>query len=225
MKIIIVEDDQRVSDFLQRGLTEEGFNVTVTRNGHSALEFCELYNFDLMILDLMIPGINGIDVCKTLRNNGNSMSIIMLTARDALDSRLQGFNAGADDYISKPFAFEELLARIRAILRRNQQKLQNEIIKVGVIELDIYRHKVSVNGKNIDLTSKEFRLLEFLIRNKGRVLSHALILQDVWEIDSYPDTNIIDVYIHRLRKKLGFGKENTYIRTIRGSGYLLSDQL
>ena len=223
MKIIIVEDDLRVSDFLQRGLTEEGFNVTVTRNGNSALEFCELYNFDLMILDLMIPGINGIEVCRKLRTNGNTMSIIMLTAKDALDSRLQGFNAGADDYISKPFSFEELLARIRAILRRNQQKLQNEILKVGAIELDMYRHKVSVNGKSTELTSKEFRLLEFLIRNKGRVLSHALILQDVWEIDSYPDTNIIDVYIHRLRKKLNPGKEDNYIRTIRGSGYIMDD--
>ncbi len=222
MKILVVEDEERVAQFIQKGLREEGHAVDVSHDGEDGEFLAEVNDYDLIILDLMLPKKNGITVCKELRANGVNTPVLMLTARDSVEDKVRGLDAGADDYLPKPFAFEELLARVRALLRR-QSESRTPTLKVGDLELDPISRRVTRAGKPIRLTTKEYALLEYLMRNAGKVLSRTLIGEHVWDMNFDPESNVIDVYISHLRAKIDKGFDKPLLHTLRGQGYLLSD--
>ena len=219
MKILLVEDDEGIANFLKKGLREESYIVDHTINGSEALYMLEVNQYDLMLLDVMIPGHNGFEVCQILRNKNINIPIIMLTAKDSIIDKVTGLNHGADDYISKPFSFEELLARIKVQLRR--KSTNSNILIVGDLEIDTNRRKVSRVNKLITLTSKEYALLELLARNRGDILSETIINENLSDMNSSSMSNIINVYIYRLRNKIDKNFENKLIHTIRGTGYML----
>ncbi len=218
MRILIVEDEKKIADFLKRGFKEEGHVVEVVVDGLKAQSQAEANEYDLIILDLMIPGQDGLTVCKKIREKGSTVPIIMLTAKDQLKNKVEGLDAGADDYVTKPFAFEELLARVRAVVRKAGAG-RAALIKEDDLEIDPVTHKVKRGGVNIDLTSKEYALLEYLARNNGKVITRTMISEHVWDIDFDTGTNIIDVYINYLRKKIDSGHTEKLIQTVRGRGY------
>ncbi len=218
MRILIVEDEKKIAAFLKRGFKEEGYVVEVAEDGLKAQSLAEANEYDLIILDLMIPGQDGLAVCRNLREKGNAVPIIMLTAKDQLKNKVEGLDAGADDYVTKPFAFEELLARVRAVVRKAGSS-RAALIKADNLEIDPVTHKVKRGGENIDLTSKEYALLEYLARNNGKVITRTMISEHVWDIDFDTGTNIIDVYINYLRKKIDSGHSKKLIQTMRGRGY------
>jgi DNA-binding response OmpR family regulator len=218
MRILIVEDDKKVAGFLQKGLEEEHYAVDVCRNGHDALYFAMTNEYDVIILDLMLPGKDGITVCRELRKKDVLTPIIMLTARDSVEDKVDGLSEGADDYLTKPFSFEELLARVRALMRRSQA-YKTGTLKAGPLELDPFERKVILKGKLVELTGKEYSLLEYLLRNKGRVLSPSKIIEHVWDMDSVGDRNILNVYINHLREKIDKSAGINLIQTVRGFGY------
>ncbi|TLS68684.1 response regulator [Mariprofundus erugo] len=222
MKILVVEDEERVAHFIQKGLKEEGHAVDVSYDGEDGEFLAEVNDYDLIILDLMLPKKNGIVVCRELRASGVSTPVLMLTARDSVEDKVRGLDAGADDYLAKPFAFEELLARVRALLRRKSES-KSPILKVGDLELDPISRRVSREGSSIRLTTKEYALLEYLMRNPGKVLSRTLIGEHVWDMNFDPESNVIDVYISHLRSKIDKGFEQQLLHTLRGQGYLLTD--
>ncbi len=223
MKILVVEDEERVAQFIQKGLREEGHAVDVSHDGEDGEFLAEVNDYDLIILDLMLPKKNGITVCKELRANGVNTPVLMLTARDSVEDKVRGLDAGADDYLPKPFAFEELLARVRALLRR-QSETRAPTLKVGDLELDPISRRVTRAGRPIRLTTKEYALLEYLMRNAGKVLSRTLIGEHVWDMNFDPESNVIDVYISHLRAKIDKGFDRPLLHTLRGQGYLLSDE-
>ena len=220
MRILVIEDEKKIADFIKRGLKEEGYAVDLAIDGENGLFLATTNDYDLILLDLMLPKIDGITVCKRLREEKNPSPIIMLTAKDALKDKVTGLDAGADDYLTKPFAFEELLARIRAILRKKGER-QATKLEVDDLSLDLYTHKVTRSGKEIELTSKEYTLLEYLMRNAGKVVTRTMISEHVWDIDFDTFTNVIDVYINYLRNKIDSGAKKKLIQTVRGRGYIL----
>ena len=222
MRILIVEDEHKISAYLKRGLEEQGYAVDTAFTGIEALDWVQAAPYDLIILDIMLPEIDGITLCRELRVRGMRMPILMLTARDAIDDRVTGLDAGADDYLIKPFSFNELLARVRALLRRNQDAPKVTTLQVGDLVLDTLARRVSREGKRIDLTPKEYAILEFLMREKGRVLTRTQIAEHVWNYEVYNQSNIVDVYIRNLRRKVDDGYQLKLIRTVRGVGYQIS---
>lgn len=223
MKLLIVEDEPKVSAFLNQGLSEQGFETDVVYDGQMALKMAQRNAYDLILLDIIIPYINGIELCKGIKEIHPNVPIIMLTALGTTDDKLTGFDAGADDYLVKPFEFKELLARIRALLKRStgQPSVSNKI-KVADLELDLDKKRASRNSKVIELTAKEFSLLEYLMRHKGRVISRAEIAEHVWEVTFDTGTNVVDVYVNLLRKKVDKDFDTKLIHTKIGSGYILN---
>jgi len=222
MKILLVEDEERVAQFIQKGLKEEGHAVDVFYDGEEGAFYAEVNEYDLILLDLMLPKKNGITVCREIRERGIITPVLMLTARDSIEDRVRGLDAGADDYLVKPFAFEELLARVRALLRRRSES-KTPTLQLADLELNPISRQVMRNGKNIRLTTKEYALLEYLLRNQNKVLSRTRIGEHVWDMNFDPESNVIDVYISHLRNKIDKGHDVTLLHTIRGQGYLLSD--
>jgi two-component system copper resistance phosphate regulon response regulator CusR len=219
MRILLIEDERRIADFIARGLEGSGYNVDIAENGQQALARIADAAYDLLILDLMLPDMDGLLVLEKIRNRKVSQPILILSARASLDDRVKGLDLGADDYLVKPFAFVELLARVRALLRRGQAA--PERLQVGDLTLDCVRRKVSRSGVHIELAPKEFGILEYLMRNKGRPLSRGMIVEHVWEMDYTGLTNIVDVYIRHLRGKIDDNWPEKLIRTVRGIGYMI----
>ena len=220
MRLLLVEDDPRIAHFLSRGLQEQSYAVDVAGNGDDALYQVEINDYDLIILDIMIPGQDGFVVCRSLRSLDKRMPILMLTARDAVDDRILGLDSGADDYLTKPFEFGELLARLRALLRRPKDLRPSQIV-VGDLELDTAAQTARRGSRSISLTAKEYALLEFLARNANRVVGRSEIAEHVWDESFDPFSNLIEVYVNRLRRKLGEQDGKPLVQTRRGSGYIL----
>jgi len=220
MKVLVVEDDRTVGEYVRRGLEEQLYQAELVDNGAEALDLISGGKYDLVVLDLRLPGMNGVEVVRTLRDRGIAVPILVLTAQDSVDTKVQALRAGADDYVTKPFAFEELLARVEALGRRPQQ-MRSPIFQVADLELDSALREVRRAGRRIDITPKEFTVLEYLIRHQGRVMSRTLITEYAWDYHFDPGTNIVDVVINRLRKKIDHGHEPKLLHTVRGVGYVL----
>ena len=221
MKILIVEDEPKTGDYLRQGLREAGFTVELATNGVDGLHLATQGDHDLVILDVMLPGMDGWQVLKTLRSQGRHMPVLFLTARDQVEDRVKGLELGADDYLVKPFSFSELLARVRTVLRRGRAGLDAAMLTVADLELDLLRRRATRAGKRIDLTAKEYALLELLMRRQGEVLPRSLIASQVWDMNFDSDTNVIEVAMRRLRGKVDDGFEPRLIQTVRGMGYVL----
>ena len=220
MKILIIEDDRTVGQYVLRGLEEQQYHPELVTDGLDALKAASHGHYDLLILDLRLPGMTGLEVLRTLRDRGNTTPILVLTAQDAVDFKVQALRAGADDYVTKPFAFEELLARVEALGRRPKQ-LAPKTLRAGDLELDPGSREVTRAGRPIELTPKEYAVLEYLMRHPGRVMSRTLITEYAWDYHFDPGTNIVDVVINRLRKKIDAGQPAKLIQTVRGVGYVL----
>ena len=220
MKILIVEDEPKTGDYLRQGLAEAGFVVDLARDGLDGLHLGLNGDYDLVVLDVMLPTLDGWGVLQTLRRSGREMPVLFLTARDQVEDRVRGLELGADDYLVKPFAFSELLARVRTLLRRSRNK-EPELLRAADLELDLLRRRVSRAGQRIELTAKEFALLELLLRRQGEVLPRSLIASQVWDMNFDSDTNVIEVAVRRLRAKVDDPFEPKLIRTVRGMGYVL----
>jgi two-component system copper resistance phosphate regulon response regulator CusR len=220
MRILIVEDEKKTTAYLKKGLSENGFIVDVAEQGELGLRLARTANYDLVILDIMLPKRDGWSIITELRRNGKVTPVLFLTARDSVHDRVKGLELGADDYLVKPFAFSELLARVRSILRRRPVR-QSEILRIADLEIDLLRHKAMRGGKRLDLTQKEFALLSVLARRTGEVLSRTLIAEQIWDMNFGSDTNVVDVAIRRLRSKVDDPFPKKLIHTIRGVGYVL----
>jgi len=224
LSILLVEDEKKIADVLKKGLSEQQFHVEVAYDGLIGKKLFEAYPFHLIILDLNLPGINGYELCKFIRNRNEKIPIIMLTALDTTDDKIEGFEAGADDYIVKPFDFKELPVRMKALLKRIYQQVQtSNALRVGDLVMNLDSKEVTRSGKVINLTAKEFQLLEYLVRNKNRVVSRMDIALNVWDIDFDTKTNVIDVYVNFLRRKLEKDASPRLIHTQVGMGYILKD--
>jgi len=221
MKILIVEDEPKTGDYLKQGLLEAGFLVDLVRDGTDGLHQALTEPYDLAILDVMLPGLDGWSVLGGIRRAGSDMPVLFLSAHDQVADRVKGLELGADDYLVKPFAFSELLARVRTLLRRGSKVAAAEVLRAADLELDVLRRRVSRAGRRIDLTAKEFALLELLLRRQGEVLPRSLIASQVWDMNFDSDTNVIEVAVRRLRAKIDDSFEPKLIRTARGMGYVL----
>jgi DNA-binding response OmpR family regulator len=225
MRVLIVEDQPNVSNYVKRALEEQGYAVDLARTGREALEWAEVVKFDLIVLDIMLPEIDGITVCRRLRSQGNQAAILMLTARDTVDDRVTGLDAGADDYIVKPFELKELLARLRALARRRTgQGESRNYLQVADLTMDTRTRRVLRGNKLIDLTNKEYAVLACLMREPERILTRTEIAESVWNYDVYNQSNVVDVYIRNLRRKIDDPFDLKLIHTVRGAGYRLSPQ-
>lgn len=222
MRVLLVEDDDRIAAFVAKGLRENSYAVDAASDGYEATYMSSINSYDLFILDVNLPKQDGFEVCRQLRESGNNKPILMLTARDSVEDRISGLDTGADDYLTKPFAFDELLARLRALLRR-QNEIRSPQIVVADLQIDTMSRTVQRGGKHIELTTKEYSLIEFLAINKGRVVGREEISEHVWDDSFDPFSNLIEVYIKRLRSKLDEGYEMQLIHTRRGAGYILND--
>jgi two-component system, OmpR family, copper resistance phosphate regulon response regulator CusR len=220
MKILVVEDEEKTRAYLRSGLIESGFVVDATRRGDEGLFLAQTENYDLLILDVMLPGKDGWQILSEIRRTGNQVPVLFLTARDTVDDRVKGLAMGADDYLIKPFAFSELLERVRSILRRGPTR-QPDVLRIADLEIDLIRRKVMRSGKQIELSPKEFALLAFLARRTGEVLPRTVITEKVWDMNFDSETNVVEVAIRRLRSKLDDSFETKLIHTIRGVGYVL----
>jgi two-component system copper resistance phosphate regulon response regulator CusR len=221
MKILIVEDETKIGDYLRQGLTEAGFVADLARNGLDGHHLSMTEPYDLIILDVMLPDVDGWRILQSLREAGRNVPVLFLTARDSVDDRVKGLELGADDYLVKPFAFAELLARVRTLLRRGATPATETTLRVADLELDLMRRRVTRGGHRMKLTAKEFALLELLMRRQGEVLPRSLIASQVWDMNFDSDTNVIDVAIRRVRAKIDDGFEAKLIHTVRGMGYML----
>jgi two-component system copper resistance phosphate regulon response regulator CusR len=221
MRILLVEDEPSAARFIAKGLREATYAVDVAADGNAAAEQCQQYDYDAIVLDVMLPGRDGLSVCREIRAAGSDVPVLMLTARDAVEARVQGLDAGADDYLTKPFDFRELLARLRALTRRERRPLAPERIEVGGLTIDVPGRRVFRQGHEIALTSREYALLEYLARHAGEVVGRADIAEHVWDEHYDAFSNVVDVYIQRLRRKLDDPEGPSMIRTRRGQGYQL----
>ncbi|MFA4970294.1 MAG: heavy metal response regulator transcription factor [Sulfuritalea sp.] len=221
MKILLVEDERKTGEYVKQGLVEAGFVVDLALDGIDGLHLGETGDYDLAILDVMLPKLDGWQVLAGIRRVKRELPVLFLTARDQVADRVKGFEQGADDYLVKPFAFAELLARVRSLLRRGSRSKEPERMQVADLELDLLRRRVTRGGHRIDLTAKEFALLELLLRRQGEVLPRSLIASQVWDMNFDSDTNVIEVAVRRLRAKMDDGFEPKLIRTVRGMGYVL----
>ena len=224
MRILVVEDEEKVARFVERGLKAELYTVEVAPDGATALHQLKDQAFDVVILDLNLPDISGNDVLRQMRRNGNHTPVLVLTARGALPEKVESFHEGADDYLTKPFSFTELVLRIKALSRRNPSVSRNDVLQVGDLVLDRPAHQVKRSGRPVELTSKEFALLEYLMTNAGRVLSRTMIIENVWDQSFEGLTNIVDVYMRQLRKKIDEGAPARLLRTVRGVGYSINEE-
>ena len=222
MRILVIEDERKVARFIQRGLKEKSYAVDVAHDGEEGLYLAQTNEYDLIVLDILLPKIDGLEVLRELKRSGNNALILMLTARDAVTDRVQGLDYGADDYLTKPFAFEELLARVRALLRRGQP-VEPTILRVADLILDLPAHRVKRGDTIIDLTAREFALLEYLMRHAGQVVTRTQIAEQVWDLHFDSLTNVIDVHVHHLRDKIHSGSRKPLIHTVRGVGYTLKE--
>jgi DNA-binding response OmpR family regulator len=223
MYILAVEDERRLAQLVRRVLEEEGHTVDVAYDGEEGLQMALEGTHDVIVLDIMLPHMDGIEVCRSLRHNRVDTPVLLLTALDGVDDRVRGLDAGADDYLPKPFAFQELLARIRALSRRRVHPRDPQELTVDDLTLDLRRRRAKRNGTTIELSPKEFSLLEFLMRNQGRVVTRMQILDHLWGYDFATDSNLVDVYVAYLRRKIDKGQGRKLIRTVRGVGYALGD--
>jgi len=223
MRILVVEDQPSLLKCISRRLQEDGYSVDTTKDGEEGLDFALAADYDCIVLDIMLPIIDGLTVLKRLRENNVITPVMLLTAKDTIEDRVKGLDLGADDYLIKPFSFDELLARIRALLRRQSIKRET-VIKIKDLTMDTNTHAVTRSGKPIELTAKEYAVLEYLMRNKARLLTRSQIADHVWNYDFEGNSNIVDVYIRYLRRKIDDGFENKLIQTIRGSGYMMRDE-
>jgi DNA-binding response OmpR family regulator len=224
IKILLVEDEKKIAEALKKGLMEQHYHVELAYDGLIAWKLFEMHSFDLVILDINLPGMNGYELCKLIRNHNQMVPVVMLTALNATDDKVEGFDAGADDYIVKPFDFKELLVRIRALLKRIYQNTPTgNILKIADLAMNLDSKEVTRAGSVIPLTAKEFQLLEYLVKNKNKVVSRADIALNVWDIDFDTKTNVIDVYVNFLRKKLDKDFESKLIHTQVGMGYILKE--
>jgi len=220
MKILVVEDEKKVASFIKQALTEELYTVDVAHDGEKGLEMGLSGEYDLLVLDIMLPKLDGYEVIKNLRSSHIESPILVLTAKDAISDKVKGLDIGADDYLCKPFVLEELFARIRSLLRRQGIEKTN-VLKLADLELDTITHSARRDGKKIDFTAREYELLEFLLRNKNRVMTRSIIAQHVWEYNFDVESNIVDVYINRLRNKIDDGFDVKLIHSIKGVGYVM----
>jgi two-component system, OmpR family, response regulator len=221
MKILLIEDDLETAEYLVSGLTEEGLVVDHAKNGHDGLLLAAGETYDLMVVDRMLPGLDGLRIVKTIRGAGVKTPVLFLTTMAGVDDRVEGLEAGADDYLVKPFAFSELLARLHALARRPPLTAEETVLKVADLEMDLIRRKVGRDGQAIDLQPREFRLLEYLMRNAGRVVTRTMLLEQVWEFHFDPKTNVVETHISRLRAKVDKPFDRELIHTVRGAGYSL----
>ena len=220
MHILIVEDETGIIQFLQQGLEEEGYTITTAFDGLKGFELSQKENFDLILLDWMLPKMTGVELCKAIRLKNSKTPILFLTAKDTVQETIEGLKAGANDYIKKPFNFDELVERIKIHFRK---KKEDEILTLGTIEIDIAQHQVKEKKNEVALTQREFELLTYLVRNKGKVCTRTQIIEDVWDIHFEYDTGVIDVFMNGIRKKLNLKIEQDYIKTVRGVGYIAND--
>jgi DNA-binding response OmpR family regulator len=223
MKVLVVEDEKKMAAFLERGLNEHGFLVTRSRRGDEALDLILQNPFDAILLDVMLPGLDGLSLVKRLRSRGNPTPVLMLSARGEMDERVEGLEAGADDYLAKPFAIKELVARLRAVGRR-QPESRAQVLRLADLTMDVGQHEVRRGEDRIELAAREYRMLQVLLRNAGRVCGRALLLEQVWDFNFDPGSNLVDVYIKRLRDKIDAGRGVKLLHTVRGSGYVLKEE-
>lgn len=221
MKILIVEDEKKMASFLERGLKEEGYVVDIAYDGEKGLEYALVNEYDLLIVDWMLPQKSGVELCSDLRKEKKQVPVLMLTAKDSVEDKIKGLDEGADDYLTKPFSFEELLARIRALLRRPAQLKEKTVLECAQLKLDLIKRQVWVGATEVSLSQKEFSLLEYLMRHAGEVVSRTAIAEHVWDLHFDPMSNTIDVYINFLRKKINEKEAGAKIETVRGTGYRL----
>lgn len=222
MRVLVVEDERKISSYLKRGLEEQGYAVDTAFTGLKALDYADAAPYDVIILDILLPEMDGLTACREMRERGNRMPILMLTARDSVDDRVNGLDAGADDYLVKPFALKELLARLRAMSRRNAEQPKTSTLQLADLALDTLTRRVKRGNKMIELTAKEYAVLECLLRESERVLTRTQIAEHVWNYDVFNQSNVVDVYIRNLRRKIDDGFELKLIHTVRGAGYRLS---
>ncbi len=222
MRILVIEDEKHIADFIKQGLKEEGYSVDVAYDGEKGYFLAGTEEYDAIVLDLMIPKIDGVTLCKKLKQDKISTPILMLTAKDSVNDKVTGLDSGAEDYLTKPFAFKEFLARIRVLLRKNTSLIPTKL-QIEDLVMDILAHKVTRDGKEISLTTKEFSLLEYLMRNAGHVITRTAISEHVWDINFDTTTNVIDVHITALRRKMDRSHKKKLIHTVRGRGYIMKD--
>ena len=222
MRVLIADDEKDLNDVLTRTLADEGYAVDSVYDGDSALEYLEAGPYDAAVLDIMMPGLDGLEVLRRYREGGGSTPVLLLTARDGIDDRVRGLDSGADDYLVKPFMFPELLARLRVLMRRNGGD-RSSVLRCGPLSLDTASHRAERAGRAIDLSAKEYAILEYMLRNKGAILSRESIRNHIWSWDYDGESNVVDVYIRYLRKKIDDGEEKRLIHTVRGSGYMIAE--
>ena len=222
MRILIIEDEKKMASFLERGLKEEHYSVDVAYDGEKGLEYAMTNEYDLLIVDWMLPKMSGVELCNKFRKEGKTVPVMILTAKDSVEDKIKGLDHGADDYLTKPFSFEELLARIRALLRRSPHLTDKTVLQCANLKLDLIKRQAWAGEAEISLSQKEFSLLEFLMRHAGEVVSRTAIAEHVWDLHFDPMSNTIDVYINFLRKKIGETPSKSKIETIRGTGYRLA---
>jgi len=223
MRILVIEDEKKVANFIKKGLEEESYAVDISLNGKEGFDLASTGEYDVIVLDVMLPYMDGFTITKELRKKKILTPILLLTVKETIQDKVIGLDSGADDYLTKPFAFEELLARIRALLRREEQ-LKFSSLKIGNLVLDLQSHKVMVDDKEITLTPKEYSILEYLMRNKNRVISRSKLVEHIYDYHFDTETNIIDVYINKLRAKVDLDPKRPLIQTVRGAGYMIKDE-
>ncbi len=223
MKILIIEDDTQTRDYIAAGLKEAGHTVDAAKDGYEGLFLTQETGYDLLIVDRMLPGIDGLSLVKKLRNEEHTVPVLFLTTMSGIDDRVEGLNAGGDDYLVKPFAFSELDARVNALLRRPRSTLEQKVLQVSGLEIDLMKRLVKRDGQTIDLQPTEFRLIEYLVRHAGQVVTRTMLLENVWDFHFDPKTNIVETHISRLRCKLNAGDKPDLIQTVRGSGYIIHE--
>ena len=221
MRILVVEDDDKIASFLAKGLKQSGFSVDIASDGEEALSLCRSVNYDSVVLDIMLPKLDGLSVLRTIRREKKLVPVLLLSAKASVDNRVTGLHAGADDYLTKPFAFSELLARLQALIRRATHVAEPTTLVVGDLSMNLLTREVFRGGQKIDLQSREFALLELLLRHPGRPITKTMILEHIWDYSFDPQTNVVDVLAHRLRSKLEKGFSSKIVHTIRGVGYVI----